>query len=378
MILVVVPFLPSSVLIADSVYTMRLFCVWARAFVYCAYVQPTYPLPAGWVPVASGDAVVAASGGDADSDAGSRHEADEGDEENSPPRPAYGSHNNIKRSPAKTDFVVVVNKEKSNNSNKRKSVGVDGVVDDDAVDVENSTEVDTDSDSTNADTAAMPPPRPPPPPAPVVLPSFGHGAAKSSSSAASRTVVHVATAAAPPPSTRRRASTGVPPRVFASGNYGNHQQQQHIRRVVGSDISSAAAAAAVSALPRAAAAPRPPGVPNSKGGIGVGVRPPPGKLLMFENTWTGERVSQRPLYPVGPSEACVVSQVARALDPLSFLADPVKAKKSNKKASGGGGAGGGGEGSREVIGGGSSWSFSSFKSKGYAAAAECLAKCVDA
>lgn len=99
------------------------------------------------------------------------------------------------------------------------------------------------------------------------------------------------------------------------------------------------------------------------------------RMVLYENIWTGGRVQQRPEHPAGPSEACVVSQVPRPMDPLTFLTDPVK------RGGGGGGGGGGADG----CGGGvlkmvrtPSWSFSTWKSKGYEAAAECLSKCMDA
>ncbi|CAM9272682.1 unnamed protein product [Pylaiella littoralis] len=329
----------------------------------------SYPLPAGWVPIAT-----VIPSGDSDSDAGSRHQGDEVDEENSPPRPAGHS---IKGTRAKKTDAVVVEQER--NRNKRKSV-------DDDVDVEyvENTDVDTESDSTDADAAMMPPPPRPLPPQPP-FPSAGCCTTRSSIPAASGTVGHGGSggssgSAAADPRLRRRGPAGGPPRAFAGGNYGNRDvqnqhQHQHARRVVGLDSFSASASG--SAASKLAAFPRPPGVPKSKENIAVDVRSPPRKLLLFENTWTGERVSQRPLYPAGPSEACVVSQVPRVLDPRSFLDDPGKTKGKQQVGGRGGARGFRGEASRDVVGGSSSWSFSGLRSKGYAAAAEYLTKCVD-
>lgn len=94
--------------------------------------------------------------------------------------------------------------------------------------------------------------------------------------------------------------------------------------------------------------------------------------VWYEDTWTGVRVSQRPLYPAGPSDACLVSQVPRALDASTYLADPVKAEISGTMDEGDG------WGSMlKMVGRTPSWSFSSFKAKGCAAASDCLSKCMD-
>lgn len=192
--------------------------------------------------------------------------------------------------------------------------------------------VDTDSDSTDVaftDTNSMPPPLPPP----------------------------------PPPSSRRTTS-----KIFcatAGGDYHEHNPQQRQERHLRTRSDSAASSAAAAGSATTAGGPTvtgggAPSAPRartqSRGSFGS-----PGRVSWYENTWTGERVSKRPLYPAGPSEACVVSQVPRALDPLTFLADPVK---------------GDGGRVREVVGETSSWSFSSFKTRGVAAAAQCLSQCV--
>lgn len=120
-------------------------------------------------------------------------------------------------------------------------------------------------------------------------------------------------------------------------------------------------------------------VPNSsysKAGNGnanddmVGAVMPTGgySIVLYENTWTGDRYSQRPPFPAGPAEACVESQVPRAIDPLVLLEDPVKSD------------GGAREGRRESLKSFArrqSWSFSSLKSKGFAAASECLSRCME-
>lgn len=112
------------------------------------------------------------------------------------------------------------------------------------------------------------------------------------------------------------------------------------------------------------------------------------RALWYENTWTGEKVAQRPVFPAGPSDVCVVSQVPRPLDPLTFLADPVKAGKGGaagtvEKEKDAAACAGAGEKAVEgglfgLVGLTPSWSFSSLKSKGYAAASDCLSKCMDA
>ena len=96
-------------------------------------------------------------------------------------------------------------------------------------------------------------------------------------------------------------------------------------------------------------------------------------IVLYENTWTGDRYSQRPPFPAGPAEACLESQVPRAIDPLVLLADPVK---------GANGATSAGRGKKDgcslkMFGQKQSWSFSSLKSKGYAVASECLSRCME-
>ena len=122
----------------------------------------------------------------------------------------------------------------------------------------------------------------------------------------------------------------------------------------------------------------PNGCYNGKVGNGhvVGAVVPTGSysIVLYENTWTGDRYSQRPPFPAGPAEACVESQVPRAIDPLVLLADPVKGE--NEAATTGGGEKDGS--SLKIFGRRQSWSFSSLKSKGYAAASECLSRCMEA
>lgn len=57
--------------------------------------------------------------------------------------------------------------------------------------------------------------------------------------------------------------------------------------------------------------------------------------IRYENIWTGQRVDQRPVYPVGPSEKCVVSNVPRPPDPSTYIEDPVKEQASTKSEQGG-------------------------------------------
>lgn len=118
-------------------------------------------------------------------------------------------------------------------------------------------------------------------------------------------------------------------------------------------------------------------VPNGKIGNGhvVGAVVPTGSysIVLYENTWTGDRFSQRPPFPAGPAEACVESQVPRAIDPLVLMADPVKGDNEAAAAEGGERDGS----SLKMFGRRQSWSFSSLKSKGYAAASECLSRCME-
>lgn len=95
--------------------------------------------------------------------------------------------------------------------------------------------------------------------------------------------------------------------------------------------------------------------------------------LRFENVWTGEIVSNRPLYPAGPSEACVVSQVPRSLGSSTCLEGCGRSGDEGRKK----GEGDGGEKKVfEIVDKSPSWSFAGLKTRGYAAA-ECLAKCMD-
>lgn len=207
------------------------------------------------------------------------------------------------------------------------------------------TPVDTDIDTDSDDAALMPPPPPPP------HPSRPPGARLPYSGTPITTMDEYRS----PPSGGGRVtsklfgSSSIKPRGFCSSQNnsggGNHHHQR-----ASSEPSSAAVAAAATR-------------PNR-------VSPP--RVLWYENAWTGERVSRRPLHPAGPSEACVVSQVSRALAPLPYLPDPVKAKRRGLVF-----GGGEGEAGAAMVGDRSSWSFSSFKSRSYAAAAECLSKCLD-
>eukprot|EP00903_Cladosiphon_okamuranus_P013073 g12194.t1 len=190
-------------------------------------------------------------------------------------------------------------------------------------------DIDTDSDSTDVastDTNSMPPPPPPPPPPP------------------NRTMS----------------------KIFAAGSHSPQQRRERHRRT---SSDSTAAISSTTTTNTAAATTEPSAVVTGEA-IGARARAKsrgsfgsPPRVSWYENIWTGERVSRRPVYPAGPSEACVVTQVPRALDPLSFLADPVK--------------GDGAERAREVVGKTSSWSFSSFRVRGVARAAQCLSQCVD-
>lgn len=97
--------------------------------------------------------------------------------------------------------------------------------------------------------------------------------------------------------------------------------------------------------------------------------------VWFENAWTGRRVAERPLYPAGPSDACLVSRVPRPPDPFMGMDGPSKEgiKGRNGKE----------EGERGFMGifGGftSKWSVTSLKAtKNYAAAAsKCFSRCVE-
>lgn len=264
------------------VLTLFFFCA-LRSFVsspdsFLCSMQPSYPLPAGWVKVAPGDG---------------RDEENEDPESFHPDGSPDGSY----------PFGAC-----------------------------KAGDIDTDSDSTDVastDTNSMPPPPPPPPPQPP----------------------------------NRTTS-----KTFAGGNhYPQRRLEQHLRT-----SSDSTAATTTTTTATAAATPEPAAVVTGEaiGAIGARARAKsrgsfgsPPRVSWYENTWTGERVSRRPVYPAGPSEACVVSQVPRALDPLSFLADPVKGDGAGR--------------AREVVGKTSSWSFSSFKTRGVAAAAQCLSQCVD-
>ncbi|CAM9956488.1 unnamed protein product [Ascophyllum nodosum] len=131
-------------------------------------------------------------------------------------------------------------------------------------------------------------------------------------------------------------------------------------------------------------------VPSERYRVASVAGSPEVRTVWFENAWNGNRVAEWPPYPAGPSDACLVSRVARppdpcpgpvdpcprTVDPCPRPVDPSKAESRKER----GGAEGGDRGLRHIFGGmTSALSFSSLKAtKGYAAAAaHCLSRCVD-
>lgn len=111
--------------------------------------------------------------------------------------------------------------------------------------------------------------------------------------------------------------------------------------------------------------------------------------VRYENIWTGQRADKRPIYPVGPSDTCIVTNVPRPPDPRSYMDEPTKDGACVSKTVERGGL--------SVMGltGRGTWSFAnglsaigrsasdgvaqgtSSRGGGFHGAVECLSTCVD-